>query len=81
MAGPEDIAHQQRLLVIHRRNLKVLLMQAASFGGERAAPLHMINAIQETRDSISRIKAILRGWQVKVADDVDDEVSAEAGAS
>jgi hypothetical protein len=72
MPTHEDLDHQQHLLSIYRRNLKILLTQAAHFGGEDDAPLHIINGIREARDNIQRVKGILRDWKVNVADDVSD---------
>jgi len=82
MASQEDINHQQTLLRTYRRNLAHLARQAASFGGEGAAPVHIVNSLDDARTNIRRIKGILRGWGVKVADGADEgSAEAEAGQS
>ena len=79
MPSQADIDHQQNLLRTYRRNLGHLVKQAASFGGEDAAPIHIANSLDDARANISRIKGILRGWGVKV-DDLPDEGTADAAA-
>jgi hypothetical protein len=74
--GPNDdlagqVQHQRNLLKIHRRNLATYLRQQEQFP-ENQAPIAIVNSIQNTRDEIQRIKAILRGWNVPV-DDVPGE--------
>ncbi len=68
------------MLQIYRKNIQILLRQAAQFGGEAVAPLHIVNAIQENRTNIRRIKKILREWQVNVTNNVDDEPPDVAAA-
>lgn len=73
MPTQDEIAHQQNMLSIYRRNLKHLVRQAGHFGSEDEAPVHIANSLKEARDNIQRIKGILRGWSVAVTDDPDDE--------
>jgi hypothetical protein len=71
MSTEEDIAHQQNLLDIYRRNLSHYLRQQAALG-EAYAPPAVTNGILEARTNIKRIKQILRGWNVSVQDHPDD---------
>src|SRR5215213_2357740 len=80
MPSHEDIRHQQTLLKTYRRNLAHLVRQAASFGSEGAAPLHIANSLEDTRENIRRIKGILHGWGMKI-DDLPDEGSPEPAAT
>jgi hypothetical protein len=80
MLSQEDIRHQQTLLNTYRRNLTHLVRQAASFGSEDAAPLHIVNSLDDTRTNIRRIKGILRGWGV-IIDDLPDEGALDAAAT
>lgn len=80
MPDQEEIHHQQTLLNMYRRNLAHLERQAASFGSEGAAPLHVANSLEDTRENIRRIKGILHGWGVKI-DDLPDEGSPDAAAT
>jgi nucleoside phosphorylase len=73
MPDQREIQHQQKLLGIYRRNLEILLRQAATYGGEDSAPLHHINQIDEARKNIRYIKGVLRGWKVPVDDLPADE--------
>src|SRR5690349_11953304 len=72
MPSQEDIDAQLRLLVIHRRNLALLLSQRAQIGSLNV-PLHVYNGIDDERDKIRRIKETLRRWGVAVEDLPDDE--------
>jgi hypothetical protein len=72
MPSQEDINHQQTLLKTYRRNLALLVRQAASYSGEDAAPIHIANSLDDTRANIRRIKGILRGWNVNVEDGADE---------
>jgi hypothetical protein len=56
MPSAEQRAHLAQLLEIHRRNLATLEMQAANYGGEGSAPLHIVNQIEAERDAIRRIE-------------------------
>ena len=80
MPSQADIDHQQTLLRTYRRNLAHLVKQAASFGSEDAAPIHIVNSLDDARANISRIKGILRGWDVKV-DDLPDEGGSDTVAT
>ncbi len=80
MPSPEEIRHQQTLLNTYRRNLTHFVRQAASYGGEDAAPIHISNNLDDTRANINRIKGILLGWGVQV-DDLPDEGAAAAQAT
>jgi hypothetical protein len=73
-ADPEEVAHQQKLLETHRRNLAHYLKQQA-LHGEAYVPPVVVNGIREARDNIRRIKEILRGWSVVVRDHPDDEAA------
>jgi hypothetical protein len=63
----DQIAHQRKLLKIHRQTLKIERGQKAQFD-ERDIPARLIRSIQERLDAIRRIKALLRGWNVSVDD-------------
>ena len=75
MASQVDIDHQQTLLRTYRRNLAHLERQAASHGGEDAAPVHVINGLDEARTNIRRITGILRSWGVQVEDGANEGAS------
>lgn len=62
MPDTEEIAHQQTLLTINRRNLALLLEQERRQGGRAYALPVVINGIAEARAEIARIKGILAGW-------------------
>jgi hypothetical protein len=68
----EDIANQQELLDIYRRNLAHFLYQEAQLGGEAYAPPGVVNGILEARKNIQQIKKVLRGWRVRVEDHPND---------
>ncbi len=72
MPNQETINNQQELLAIHRRRLAEHLKQQASLG-KAFAPPAVADGIRDARDSIQRIKAILRRWSVAVEDQPDDE--------
>lgn len=72
MPTPDEISHQRELLTIYRRTLRVYLSQLAIHSMAYVPP-SVIHGIREARDAIRRIKAILRGWGVAVADLPDDE--------
>ncbi len=78
MSSPDNIAQQQNLLKAYRRNLDLLVRQAATYGGEDAVPISVANSLDQTRDNIARIKGILRGWDVTVEDLPDETVSGAA---
>ncbi len=67
----DDIAHQQELLRINRRNLALYLQQRDLQGAAFVTPA-VANGIVEARANIARIKGILRGWGVAVEDHPDD---------
>jgi hypothetical protein len=71
-ASSDDIEHQQSLLRIHRRNLGHYLRQQAQWG-EALVPAAIVNSIDEERDEIRRIKEMLRGWGIAIADHPNDE--------
>jgi len=75
MPSPDDIAHQQNLLAIHRRNLRHYLGQQAQLGPAQT-PIGTLNGIEEERANIKRIKGILSGWGQTVESDPDDEPPA-----
>jgi hypothetical protein len=70
MPSAEELAQQRRLLEKHRRNLARLEEQQASFGGEMATPLYIINGLEETREAIQRIEDDLRTSRVSRAEAV-----------
>lgn len=72
MLSPEDIAHQQNLLEINRRNLVHFLQQQAMHSSANV-PVSVVNGILEARKNIARIKQILRDAKVHVDDKPDDE--------
>jgi CheY-like chemotaxis protein len=72
MLSSEDIAAQQELLATYRRNIRVLLVQAAQHGGEMSAPLPIANNLSEARENIERIKNVLRASSCNVEDHPDD---------
>lgn len=75
MPTQEEIKHQQTLLSTHRRSLAHYLKQQATLG-EAFAPPAVTHGITEARESISRIKQILRSWNIPVEDHFDDDGSA-----
>jgi len=75
MPTQEEINHQQTLLRTHRRSLAHYLKQQATLG-EAFAPPAVAHGITEARENISRIKQILRSWNVSVEDHFDDDGSA-----
>src|SRR6478672_5531751 len=78
MPSQEDIAHQQNLLEIHRRNLAQYLKQQGLIG-EAFAPPMIINGIRMERENITRVKGILRGWGEQI-DDLPDEGALDEAA-
>jgi len=72
MLSEEDVAQQQDRLRIYRINLGHLLMQAAQFGGETAAPLPIMNNIRDAREHILQIKTVLRTSGIAIEDHPDD---------
>jgi hypothetical protein len=73
MLDQEAIAQQLDLLAVHRRTLAHLLRQTAQYGGAVFAPPQTANGIAEARAEIRRIKTILRGSEVIVEDEPNDE--------
>ncbi|HEX9373452.1 MAG TPA: hypothetical protein VF897_20735, partial [Roseiflexaceae bacterium] len=71
VAGQDEIDQQRSLLDTYRRNLARYLKQQAELGGTFISP-GVANGIHEAREHIRRIKGILRGWGVVVADYPDD---------
>jgi nucleoside phosphorylase len=76
MSTPDDIANQLRRLGIHRGNLENYLSQQAMLGAAFVSPM-ILNGIREERENIQRIKGILRGWKVEVADLPNDSEAVE----
>lgn len=56
MSDNEESASLQKLLDIYRRNLHHLQMQAAAHGGENDAPIHIMNQLNATRESIADLE-------------------------
>lgn len=59
MLKQEEIKHVYTLLSIHRRNLALLLSQAALYD-IRDVPLNVTNGIRDNRENIARLKQQLR---------------------
>ena len=64
----QDVIHNQKMLEIHRTNLKQLLEQVAQYGGEQFAPLEKLNGIAAVRKNIQQNKETLRSYGVQVKD-------------
>lgn len=79
MPASDEIKHQQDLLDINRKRLRVQLRQAEAMGNH--TPAYIINEIDEARANIAQIKATLRRWNVAVTDAASDEVRDAADAS
>ena len=77
MHSQEDIDNQRKLLEINRRNLAHYLSQQTSLGAAYTPP-SIVNGIRDSRDSIRRIKGILRDWGEAVEDHPDDEPADES---
>ncbi len=75
MPSAEDIAAQQQLLAIYRRNLALYLQQQAAAGPLAVSP-GVMNGIDDARQHIHRIKQQLQAWGVDVENHPDDEVPA-----
>jgi hypothetical protein len=60
-ARQQEIAHQIRLLGIHRLQMAHYREQARYFGGLAAAPPMTRHGMQEAREGIAQIKRVLRG--------------------
>lgn len=73
MPSVSEINHQLELLKLYRRNVATLLKQKALNGGNATCPIHILNAIDDNRNEIRRIKYILRNWEVRIEDHPDDE--------
>ena len=54
MLSEDDVKQQQTLLATYRKNVQILVMQAAQYNGEANAPLVLLNNLQEARDNIAR---------------------------
>ena len=67
-----EVAHQRKLLKIHRTNLRIYLKQQEQFLKHQTPPT-IIHSIDNARNEIRRIKAILRGWNVAVEDLPEEE--------
>lgn len=80
MPTQEDIQNQLELLSVHRHTLSHLLRQEALHGSEYTPP-SVQHGIFEARDSIRRIKAVLRSWSVAIDDSPYDEVGAQVTPS
>lgn len=68
MSASQETTQLQKLLNTHRRNLAHLLQTAAAHGGERFAPVHIVNGIYEARQQIHQIKEMLRHHDIEVDD-------------
>ena len=72
MPNAEDIAQQQELLSVHRKTLAHYLQQQA-ISGSAYIPPAIAYGIQEARQNIQRIKAVLCKWSVIIEDLPNDE--------
>src|SRR5262245_8553318 len=72
----DEVAEQQRLLETYRHTLAIYLRQQGEFGGVAYCPPAVLNGIDEARQNIARIKALLQDAQIDVDDDPDDEAPA-----
>lgn len=77
MLNADEERAQRELLARYRSNLRLLLRQAGSYGGEDNLPIKLFNDIAAQRTEIARIKAILRAAKLHV-DDLPDDTSADA---
>ena len=75
MASQEEKGHQIELLRINRRTLRLLLNQKAVL--QNYTPPYVLAGIEEARFNIDRIKRILAGYGVVVADEDSDFTSPE----
>lgn len=71
MATQDEIEDQKALLETHRQTLTIYLRQLAKTGTAHAPP-GLMHGINEARENIRRIKAILRSWSVSIEDHPDD---------
>src|SRR5262245_16007524 len=76
MPSQQELEQQQALLEANRGRLAVYLRQQATLG-EAYAPPGVITGIEETRNSIRRIKETLRKAGPHDADHPDDESSVQ----
>jgi outer membrane protein assembly factor BamB len=67
-----EIDQQEALLATYRRTLAHLLNQLALVGGAAYATPQVVNGLYEARENIQRIKQVLRGWGIAVADHPND---------
>jgi hypothetical protein len=61
----EEIGHQEALLRIQRRNLRLLEIQAAQYG-PFDVPLHIQGARDELKEEIARIERALRDLRARL---------------
>ncbi len=80
MTSQEEINQQQGLLNVHRGTLSILLRQRAQFTGPYTPP-SIEHGILEARANIRRVKKILRGLGILVADLPDDEDDSSSSSS
>ncbi len=57
-----EVAHLQTLHAIQRCKLALLTRQAASYGGEERAPLHVQNQLVATRAELVRLATELAAY-------------------
>jgi hypothetical protein len=72
MLDQEAIEQQRQILVVHRRTLAHLLTQQATLTSAYTPP-GVMQGIEEARENIRRIKAVLRINGLQVNDHPDDE--------
>ena len=73
----DEVAEQEQLLYTYRHTLAIYLRQAAEMGGMAYSPPALLNGVDEAQRNIARIKGILRSAGVDVAEDPDDEATAD----
>lgn len=72
MVTREEIEEQKALLAAHRETLTIYLRRLARLGGIAQAPPEVIRGIEEAQKNISRIKSILRSWNISIEDHPND---------
>jgi hypothetical protein len=81
MSNRDEVDSLHSRLSIYRRNLRKLLEEAAQYGGESRAPVHVSNGLVETRGNIRHIKQVLREHDASVEDSPLDEARSLADIS
>lgn len=77
MPTQDEISQQLKLLDTYRQTLSHYFLQVAIVGYAQASPV-LIHGIRDARGNISRIKIILRKWNVVIQDHPDDSEGTPA---